>query len=116
MAADQGIAMNATSYLDTVTRYLALLEAGDVNGMAALFSASGQVFSPFLGWMSPQPFFAEVVGGRTARHRLLHLPLAAEGRHLRRLPLRRRVRLRRAGSHRAHDHRLRHAPGARAGR
>jgi SnoaL-like domain len=54
--------MNPTPYLDTVTRYLALLEAGDVNGMAALFSPTGQVFSPFLGWMSPRPFFTEVVG------------------------------------------------------
>lgn len=64
----------------TVTRYLALLEAGDVAGMAALFSEQGQVFSPFLGWMSPRPFFAQVVGasGRS-RIETLDILVSAQG-------------------------------------
>lgn len=55
--------MPATADLAAVVhRYLRLLEAGDVAGMAALFAPEGQVYSPFLGWNAPQPFFAQVVG------------------------------------------------------
>lgn len=54
--------MNTTSYVDTITRYLAHLEAGDVDAMASLFAADGQVLSPFLGRMPARPFFGEVVG------------------------------------------------------
>ena len=73
-------AMNSSAYDDIVTRYLALLEAGDVDGMAALFSEQGQVYSPFLGWMSPRPFFAEVVGASgQSRIETLDILVSAQG-------------------------------------
>ena len=53
--------MNSAHCTDIVRRYLRLLEAGDVDGMAALFAPDGQVYSPFLGWNPPRPFFAQVV-------------------------------------------------------
>ena len=72
--------MNASHCVDIVTRYLALLEAGDVAGMAALFSDAGQVFSPFLGWMQPQPFFSEVVGASgQSRIETLDILVSARG-------------------------------------
>lgn len=72
--------MNPPDHVTTVTRYLALLEAGDVDGMASLFSASGEVFSPFLGRMSPRPFFAEVVGASGAsRIETLDILVSAQG-------------------------------------
>jgi len=72
--------MNTSVYLDVVTRYLARLEAGDVAGMAALFSADGRVFSPFLGWMSPQAFFTEVVGASgQSRIETLDILVSAQG-------------------------------------
>lgn len=72
--------MNTTPFVDTVTRYLALLEAGDVDGMAALFSDEAQVFSPFLGWMSPQPFFTQVVGASgQSRIETLDILVSAQG-------------------------------------
>lgn len=48
------------SYVDTVAQYLACLERGDVDALSALFSVDAQVFSPFLGWMAPHPFFTKV--------------------------------------------------------
>ena len=71
--------MNTTAFADTVARYLALLEAGDVNGMAALFSDRGKVFSPFLGWMAPQPFFTQVVGA-SGQSRIETLDILASAR------------------------------------
>lgn len=47
-------------YVDSVVQYLAHLERGDVDALSALFSANAQVFLPFLGWMSPHPFFTKV--------------------------------------------------------
>lgn len=47
-------------YVDSVVQYLAHLERGDVDALSALFSTNAQVFSPFLGWMSPHPFFTKV--------------------------------------------------------
>jgi len=71
---------SAHPHAATVARYLALLETGDVAGMAALFTARGQVFSPFLGWMSPLPFFTEVVAasGRS-RIETLDILVSAQG-------------------------------------
>jgi hypothetical protein len=72
--------MSTPSHAATVARYLALLEAGDVAGMAALFSDRGQVFSPFLGWMSPRPFFTEVVGASgQSRIETLDILVSAQG-------------------------------------
>lgn len=50
----------STSYAETIEQYLARLERGDVEAITALFSDDAQVFSPFLGWMSPRPFFEKV--------------------------------------------------------
>lgn len=49
------------SHTDTIRRYLACLQASDVEGLVAVFSADARVYSPFLGWMDPRPFFTKVV-------------------------------------------------------
>ena len=66
-------------YVATIARYLALLEAGDVAGMAALFADDGRVYSPFLGWKAPRPFFAEVVGA-SGRSRIETLDILVSAR------------------------------------
>jgi ketosteroid isomerase-like protein len=47
-------------YTQQVRSYLKALERGDVAGICALFAPDAQIFSPFLGWMQPAPFFAKV--------------------------------------------------------
>jgi ketosteroid isomerase-like protein len=51
----------AALYTQQIRRYLHALERGDVPALCALFAAGAQVFSPFLGWMAPAPFFGKVV-------------------------------------------------------
>ncbi|AIO38358.1 snoaL-like domain protein [Burkholderia cenocepacia] len=48
-------------YTRQVDTYLKTLERGDAAEICALFTPDAQIFSPFLGWMSPQPFFDKVV-------------------------------------------------------
>lgn len=47
-------------YTRQVETYLRALERGDVAAICALFKPDAQIFSPFLGWMNPAPFFAKV--------------------------------------------------------
>ncbi|TGN98126.1 nuclear transport factor 2 family protein [Burkholderia sp. USMB20] len=47
-------------YTRQVDTYLKALESGDVAAICALFTPDAQIFSPFLGWMSPRPFFEKV--------------------------------------------------------
>ena len=47
----------AAAYRDTVAAYLHRLGRCDVDGIVALFAHGARVFSPFLGWMAPRPFF-----------------------------------------------------------
>ena len=47
-------------YTQQVRTYLKELERGDVAAICALFAPTGQIFSPFLGWMQAAPFFAKV--------------------------------------------------------
>lgn len=47
-------------YTKQVLIYLKALERGDVAAICALFTPDAQIFSPFLGWMRPAPFFAKV--------------------------------------------------------
>jgi len=47
-------------YTRQVRNYLGELERGDVAAICALFTPDAQIFSPFLGWMRPAPFFAKV--------------------------------------------------------
>lgn len=47
-------------YTSQIRQYLQALERGDVAGICALFSRDAKVYSPFLGWMAPEPFFAKV--------------------------------------------------------
>jgi ketosteroid isomerase-like protein len=47
-------------YTRQVRSYLAELERGNVAAICALFAPDAQIFSPFLGWMRPAPFFAKV--------------------------------------------------------
>ncbi|MCA8378282.1 nuclear transport factor 2 family protein [Burkholderia cenocepacia] len=55
--------MDSTSeslHTQQVRAYLRELERGDVGAICALFTPDAQIFSPFLGWMQPEPFFAKV--------------------------------------------------------
>jgi ketosteroid isomerase-like protein len=47
-------------YARQVSTYLDALERGDVSATCALFKPDAQIYSPFLGWMTPAPFFAKV--------------------------------------------------------
>ena len=47
-------------YTRQVRNYLGELERGDVAAICPLFTPDAQIFSPFLGWMRPAPFFAKV--------------------------------------------------------
>ncbi|HDR9154931.1 TPA: nuclear transport factor 2 family protein [Burkholderia vietnamiensis] len=47
-------------YTRQVDTYLKALERGDVAAICALFTPDARIFSPFLGWMAPQPFFEKV--------------------------------------------------------
>lgn len=47
-------------YTRQIRAYLEALEHGDVAAICALFTPDAQIFSPFLGWMTPRPFFAKV--------------------------------------------------------
>ncbi|MCA8252538.1 nuclear transport factor 2 family protein [Burkholderia sp. AU31624] len=48
-------------YTRQVDTYLKALEGGDVAAICALFTPDARIFSPFLGWMQPTPFFEKVV-------------------------------------------------------
>jgi len=47
-------------YTRQVDTYLKTLERGDVAEICALFTPDARIFSPFLGWMAPRPFFDKV--------------------------------------------------------
>ena len=47
-------------YTRQVDTYLKALERGDVAAICALFTPDARIFSPFLGWMAPRPFFDKV--------------------------------------------------------
>lgn len=44
-----------------VRSYLSELERGNVAGICSLFKPNAQIYSPFLGWIEPAPFFEKVV-------------------------------------------------------
>ena len=48
-------------YTRQVDTYLKALEGGDVAAICAQFTPDARIFSPFLGWMQPKPFFEKVV-------------------------------------------------------
>ncbi|WP_412529433.1 nuclear transport factor 2 family protein [Burkholderia lata] len=48
-------------YTRQVDTYLKALERGDVASICAQFAPDARIFSPFLGWMQPKPFFEKVV-------------------------------------------------------
>ncbi|MBN3730408.1 MULTISPECIES: nuclear transport factor 2 family protein [unclassified Burkholderia] len=48
-------------YTRQVDTYLKALERGDVAAICALFTPDARIYSPFLGWMQPTPFFEKVV-------------------------------------------------------
>ncbi|RQV11370.1 nuclear transport factor 2 family protein [Burkholderia cenocepacia] len=55
--------MDSTSgslYTQQVRAYLRELERGNVGAICALFTPDARIFSPFLGWMQPEPFFSKV--------------------------------------------------------
>lgn len=54
------ISSNALAYIEVVDRYLALLAAGDVQGIVSLFSPEGTVDSPFLGIQPASRFFDQL--------------------------------------------------------
>ncbi|KVX13842.1 polyketide cyclase [Burkholderia ubonensis] len=47
-------------YTRQVDAYLKALERGDTAAICALFTPDARIFSPFLGWMEPGPFFENV--------------------------------------------------------
>lgn len=49
-----------TLYTRQIRSYFQALERGDPAAICALFRPDAQIFSPFLGWMKPDPFFAKV--------------------------------------------------------
>lgn len=51
---------SAELYTRQVRTYLQALEQGDPTAICALFAPDARIFSPFLGWMQPEPFFAKV--------------------------------------------------------
>jgi ketosteroid isomerase-like protein len=51
---------SAELYTRQVRTYLQALEDGDSAAICALFAPDARIFSPFLGWMQPEPFFAKV--------------------------------------------------------
>ncbi len=51
---------DTAGYAGRIADYLAKLEQCDVDGIVALFSDDAQIYSPFLGWMAPRPFFAKL--------------------------------------------------------
>jgi ketosteroid isomerase-like protein len=51
---------SAELYTRQVHTYLQALEDGDPAAICALFAPDARIFSPFLGWMQPEPFFAKV--------------------------------------------------------
>jgi len=48
-------------YTQQIQLYLKALERGDAVAIAALFAKDARIFSPFLGWMPVEPFFAKVI-------------------------------------------------------
>ncbi|TXD65624.1 nuclear transport factor 2 family protein, partial [Mitsuaria sp. TWR114] len=72
--------MPDTGHVAVVKRYLDRLEASDVEGIVALFTEDAQVVSPFLGCMSPRPFFDKVrdASGQS-RIEVLDILLSAQG-------------------------------------
>ena len=67
-------------HVAVIERYLDRLEASDVEGIVALFTEDAQVVSPFLGRMSPRPFFEKVrdASGQS-RIEVLDILLSARG-------------------------------------
>ncbi len=63
-----------------IRTYLRELERGDVAAICALFAADAQIFSPFLGWMQPEPFFAKVnAASGNSRITLIDVCVSATG-------------------------------------
>jgi hypothetical protein len=60
------ISSNALAYIDVIHKYLALLAAGDVRAIVALFGPQGVVHSPFLG-VKPAGEFFDLLKAATRR-------------------------------------------------
>lgn len=71
---------SGAGYVAVIERYLTCLEASDVEGIVAQFAEDAQVVSPFLGRMSPRPFFEKVrdASGQS-RIEVLDILLSARG-------------------------------------
>lgn len=54
-------AQNVAFFTEQTKTYLRELERGDVAAVCALFAPDARVYSPFLGWMQPAPFFEKVI-------------------------------------------------------
>lgn len=52
---------NVVFLTSQVRTYLQELERGNVAAICSLFTPHAQIYSPFLGWMQPAPFFEKVV-------------------------------------------------------
>lgn len=70
----------AALYTQRIQAYLHALERGDVAAICALFKPDAQIFSPFLGWMAPAPFFGKVrAASGESRITLIDICVSATG-------------------------------------
>ncbi|WP_116137285.1 nuclear transport factor 2 family protein [Trinickia diaoshuihuensis] len=68
------------NFAESIERYLTLLEKGDTEGIVALFADDAKVYSPFLGWMAPAPFFEKLrEASGQSRIRLIDILVSASG-------------------------------------
>ncbi|MGN7983306.1 nuclear transport factor 2 family protein [Burkholderia sp. 22313] len=70
-------------YTRQVDTYLKALERGDVAAICALFTPDARIFSPFLGWMAPLPFF-EKVAAASGRSRITPIDICVSATGARR--------------------------------
>lgn len=52
--------VEANFFAEKLKEYLRELEKSNVDGVVALFSADAKIYSPLLGWVSPQPFYSKL--------------------------------------------------------
>ncbi|KVQ11492.1 polyketide cyclase [Burkholderia ubonensis] len=70
-------------YTRQVDAYLKALERGDTAAICALFTPDARIFSPFLGWMEPGPFF-EKVGSASGQSRITPIDICVSATGARR--------------------------------
>lgn len=52
--------VEANFFAGKLKEYLRELEKSNVDGVVALFAEDAEIYSPLLGWVSPQPFYSKL--------------------------------------------------------